>query len=549
MKKNSVMVKQVLMSILTAGIFSFSFSSCSQDDILISGGVNSEMESEYSGPALESYGLNFQDFIQAGDVQILDADTTQISVSKAFADKIGIKSFPGHPMGIRQSNEEDAYMCKATRQKLVGDRYIIDVAPCSMAELLKGQKFMMSSDLYVNTDPGKTRTRAAELNIPEYAAKYVDDDNVIHPVAVTYRPATGELGVTRSGISHYGTFSTEDIMMARQNDGTRWWPLDEIKEWVEDKAKKAYEYTKKETSYNVNKYYRDKSLVQENTTFEKKIEFGPKAKRKGEKPDTFNVTVKLPVDFALTYNFILDATGSLVSLPTVNNFETSVAGTFEFSPQVTLGFSKKFEIPEDKQRLKLAEFPSVSLHFTIGIIPVTINIDPYVFLKFEGEVSGSAYTGIKYHYASHFKLGCAYRNGWNFINEYQTDDNSLTMIPPTAQFKAHAGIGLMLGADVIVMKLAGPKIAIGPKLTADAELRLNQDADQCYFKSSVDVGFVGEIGAKLKIWKWELGDISKDFVFGDSYNIFHYNFPHEEGDDRNGNLDRVMKLLMPFKNL
>ena len=140
------------------------------------------------------------------------------------------------------------------------------------------------------------------------------------------------------------------------------------------------------------------------------------------------------------------------------------------------------------------------------------------------------------------------RDRLNFINEYQTDDNSLTMIPPTAQFKAHAGIGLMLGADVIVMKLAGPKIAIGPKLTADAELRLNQDVDQCYFKSSVDVGFVGEVGAKLKIWKWELGDISQDFTFGDPYNIFHYNFPHEKDDDRNGNLDRVMKLLMPFKN-
>ena len=122
------------------------------------------------------------------------------------------------------------------------------------------------------------------------------------------------------------------------------------------------------------------------------------------------------------------------------------------------------------------------------------------------------------------------------------------MIPPTAQFKAHAGIGLMLGADVIVMKLAGPKIALGPKLTADAELRLNQDADQCYFKSSVNVGFVGEVGAKLKIWEWDLGDFTQDFKFGEPYNIFHYNFPHEEGDDRNGNLDRVMKLLMPFKN-
>ena len=76
------MVKQVLMSILTAGIFSFSFSSCSQDDVLINEGTNPEMESEYSGPSLESYGLNFQDFIQPGDVQILDADTTQIAVSK-----------------------------------------------------------------------------------------------------------------------------------------------------------------------------------------------------------------------------------------------------------------------------------------------------------------------------------------------------------------------------------------------------------------------------------------------------------------------------------
>ena len=549
MKKNSVMVKSMFMSIITAGIISCGFSSCSKDDDLTNEGMNPEMESEFSGPSLESYGLNFQDFINEGDVQILDADTTQIAVSKAFADKIGIESFAGHPMGIRQGMEEDAYMCKATRQKLVGDRYIIDVAPCSLAELLKGQQMRLSSDLYVNMDPEQTRTRAAELNIPEYSAKFVDDDNVIHPISVTYRPAKGE-NATRSSLIAYGTFSTEDILLARQGGNSRWWPYDQIKDLgnkIVKGIKEAYDWTKDNTTYNVREYHRGNSLIQDNTTFTKKIEFGPRPKKKGEKVDTFNVTVKLPVDFALTYDFILDAKGSLVSLPDVNRFETTIAGTFDFAPQVTIGFSKKFEIPEDKQRLKIAEFPSVSLHFTVGIIPVTISIDPYVFLKFEGEVSGSAYTGLKYHYASHFKFGCAYTNGWSFIKEYVTDDNSLTMIPPTAEFKAHAGIGLMLGADVIVQKLAGPKLALGPKLTADAELRLNQDVDQCHFKSSVDVGFVGEIGAKLKIWKWELGEISKDFVLGDSYNIFHYNFPHEEGDTENGSLDNVMKLLMPFK--
>lgn len=542
MKKNSVMVKTMFMSILTAGIFSFGFTSCSKDDYTLSSEmtVNND-DREYTGPALESLGLNFQDFTRSGDVQILDADTTQISVSKAFADKLGIKQFTGHPMGIRQSMEEDAYMCKATRQKLIGDRYIIDVAPCTLAELLKGQSFRMSSDLFVNTDQASTRTRAAELNIPEYAAKYIDDDNVIHPTAVTYRPAEGE-DATRSSVMVYGTFSADDIMMARQGD-SRFWPVDQIKAFV----KKAYEWTKDKTKYNVREYHRNQSLVQDNTTYTKKFEFGPKPKKKGEKVDTFNVTVKVPVDFALTYDFILDAKGSLVSLPDVNRFETTIKGTFEFAPEVTLGFSKKFEIPEDKQRVKIIKFPSVSLHFTIGIIPITVNIDPYVFLKLEGSVSGSAYTGLRYHYASNFKFGGAYyNNDWNFIKEYNCEDNSISMIPPTAEFKAHAGVGLMLGADVIIQKLAGPKLAVGPKLTADAELRLNQDPDQCHFKSSVDVAVVGEIGAKLKIFAWDLGEVEKEIKFGEPYNLFHYNFPHQPGDDANGSLDNVMKLLMPF---
>ena len=548
-----MMVKSVLMSMFTAGALVFGFSSCSDEDVMANESMNPEMEQTYNGPALKSLGLNFQDFNNEGDVQILDADTTQISVSKAFADKLGIESFAGHPLGIRQSMEEDAYMCKATRQRLVGDRYILDVAPCSLAELLNGQDVRLSSDLFVNQDAGQTRTRAAELNIPEYSAKFVDDDNVVHPMAVTYKPNAN--GTTRSSLVSYGTFSTEDIMMARQ-DGSRMWPFDDIVEIgkkigkkISDAANDIYDWTKDKTTYNVREYHRNQSLIQDNTTFERKFEFAPQSKkRKGEKADTFNVNVKVPIDFALSYNFILDAKGSLVSLPKLNRFETSVAGTFDFAPQVTIGFSKKFEIPEDKQRLKIAEFPSVSLHFTVGVIPVTISIDPYIFLKFEAEVSGQAYTGVKYHYASHFKFGAAYTNDWNIIKEYDTDENKLTMIPPTGQFKAHAGIGLMLGADVIVQKLAGPKIAIGPKLTADAELKFNQDVNDSYFKTSVDVGIAGEIGAKLKIWKWELGDLTKDITFGKPYNIFHYNFPHEEGDDANGSFDNILRLLNPYKN-
>ena len=97
-KKN--LVKSMLMSVATAGIFSFSFvfTSCNDDDILESGVTPPDMEQEYNGPLQEPYGLSFYDFVASDDVTILNADTTQISVSKALADKMGIQSFLGHPM-------------------------------------------------------------------------------------------------------------------------------------------------------------------------------------------------------------------------------------------------------------------------------------------------------------------------------------------------------------------------------------------------------------------------------------------------------------------
>lgn len=547
MKKNSVMVNKMFKNILTAGTIAiamtFGFTACNEDDALMGDSANPEMEREYNGPALEPYGLSFQEFITPNDVQILDADTTQISVRKALADKLGIKSFVGHPMGIWERMESDSYMCKATKEKLVGDHYILDVAPASLAELLNGKDVRLSTDLYVNQDAQAVRSRAAADNIPEYAAKFIDEDNIIHPTALTILPsADGDQNPTRSGYTAFGTFSTEDIMMARQS-GSRWWPLDEIKELVED----FYDWTKDKTTYTIKQYHRNKTLINAHTDFTRTIEFGAGNR---EKKDTFNVTVKCPVDFGLNATFILDAKGSLVSLPEFNRFETSVAGNFAFSPQVTIGYSKEFKIPEDKQRLKLYNFPTFKLQFTIGVIPVVITIEPYLFLKFEAEVSGQAYMGVRYEYASHFQFGAEYVNkDWNVIKGYDTDKNKLSMIPPTGVCKAHAGVGLMLGCDVIVQKLAGPKIAIGPKLTADAELKLSQEPDVLFkFNSSVDFGMVGEIGAKLKVWKWELAEWETEVNFGDPINLFHYNFPHEEGDTENGSLDNLMKLINPYKS-
>ena len=107
MKKNSIMVKQVLMSIITAGIFTFGFTSCSDDDPMSQDGAVANQEITSDGEGISKpIGLVYTDFITENDVQILNADTTEIAVSKALADKKGITNFVNHPMGIWQAFDQ-----------------------------------------------------------------------------------------------------------------------------------------------------------------------------------------------------------------------------------------------------------------------------------------------------------------------------------------------------------------------------------------------------------------------------------------------------------
>ena len=182
-KKN--LVKQVLMSTLTAVTFAFSFSSCSDEfDSPNASADNQQAPEGAKTELLEAYGLTFENFISENDIIIIDADTTQLSISKAYADKMGITSFVNHPMGIWHKVENLPYIRKATAEKLVGDRYIVDVVPATVAEIMGEKKVDLQTDIYVNNDASSVKTRAAGDNIPEYSAKYVDNNNVIHPAYI-----------------------------------------------------------------------------------------------------------------------------------------------------------------------------------------------------------------------------------------------------------------------------------------------------------------------------------------------------------------------------
>ena len=84
------------------------------------------------------------------------------------------------------------------------------------------EEYQLSTKLYVNTDPASTRTRAIENNTPEYAARYIDEKNVIHPMTITFKRAEGDQSaLTRSATAEQGIYGT---YLPEQNAGNsgRW---------------------------------------------------------------------------------------------------------------------------------------------------------------------------------------------------------------------------------------------------------------------------------------------------------------------------------------
>ena len=188
MKTKKNLVNKMFMNILTAGTFAvamtFGLTACS--DELENNGAAADNASAEAGDysQFEPYGLTYQNFVSENDVQILNADTTEIAVSKKLADKLGITSFVNHPLGIWQAIDQLPYARKAKEERLEGDMYILTVVPTTIAELVGDKMALLNTSIYVNDDAEAVQTRAASNGMPEFAAKYVDNDNIIHPAVI-----------------------------------------------------------------------------------------------------------------------------------------------------------------------------------------------------------------------------------------------------------------------------------------------------------------------------------------------------------------------------
>lgn len=483
-KKN--LVKSMFMNILAAGIFSFSFvfTSCNDDDILDSGTAEpvSAQQGDYSN--YEPYGLTYHNFDSDNDVQILDADTTEIAVKKSLADKLGITNFENHPIGIWDSPSHMAYGRKGLKQELVGDTYIIKVGKVTTAELIGDKAAQISTDLYVNEDAQAVATRAAEDNIPEFAAKYVDENNMVHPAAILY---TDPYGYDKD-YHLEGDMPSASATRAAQNGEYQYATPEELL---------------KDTRASI--HPRILSIDSE-LKFDKKFQLG---KCEG---DSINIAGKIPVEFNLNYFLTLNGGikwKGILPYPTIKKFETGFDGNFGFHPEFTIGFSKEFKLPDDKEKVKLASFRGYTFTFVIGVIPVAVTVNPNLYLKFDASVKGSAHLKCKYDYSNRFKAGCRYEGEWSTFKEFEELENEFTLCRPELEFTAEAGVGLFLAADVKIYDVVGPEIGVGPRLGAEASININPEGID--WNAEVKLTVQAWAGAKIEILGYELAEWHETF--------------------------------------
>ena len=501
------------IAFLFAATFVVSFTACS-DDLMVNDNQPAD-NAETRGELLEAYGLTYQDFNSPSDVTILNADTTEISVSKDLADKLGIHTFVNHPLGIWHQINQLPYARKAVAEELVGDRYILTVEPATLAELIGEKEVQLNTDLYVNNNiQAGAVTRAGGINMPAYAAKYVDGDQVIHPAVIHL---TDPLGYDNG----YHDPDEQPLMTRGASDDG------------------CYDYITPEqlTATRASAHHRIMSLKQE-IKAHKKFAFGE------GKNDSIDFNLNVPIDFELNYFITLNGGVNwkvCIPEPYVKKFEAGLDGKFAFSPELTVGFNKQFMIPNDALKYNIVNFEGYSFTFWVGCVPVVIKCQPNLYAKIDGKVTGQAVMGIKYEYENNFKVGVGYNkgDGWGIINEFNEVKNEVSFIRPQVKVHAEAGIGIYLGMDVMIYGVAGPTVAVGPRLGAEADLKVspfeknwNEKTD---FSANVNLSVNAVAGAKLKVLGYELAEYKATFRLAGPWLLWKY--PSDGTEHKVGDLD------------
>lgn len=184
-------------------------------------------------------------------------------------------------------------------------------------------------------------------------------------------------------------------------------------------------------------------------------------------PDSLVVKINVPVK--ANVNLWGDADFGWFDLDFVG---FSLCGSLEFSPEVLLGFSKGYELPEDLRNIKVVDIPAKSFVLLIGPVPIIIGAKPALYIRPYFFFDASANLGFSYDWKGQFDVGASWDEDKGF-DPYKfgyTYGDGFKFIPPQLTAKLKASFGVAIGGEVTLFRVAGPEIYTGPKVVLESSM-------------------------------------------------------------------------------
>ena len=466
-------------------------SACEKDDVL----------PEPQPEDLVPFAMTYVDFITPNDVQILSADTTSISVSKEYAQKMGIKYFKDRAVTIWRTIGTVPFIRIITDVQENKNEIILTTKRGEFCDMFENLDASLESDLFVNKDyvaSRSTRNRAGE-EVTDVSGKYQDNDGVYHPAVIIVEegsPAARSLQSRTGSTKNY--FTAEELL--EQN-----------------------------ATFDV-------LNVQTDFKFDHKFP-------SDAKDNEAAMHLKGKVGLSAKLSGYADINISWFKL---KRFEAGVKGSAGVSTKMSFGLQKKIEKEWETEIMPVGGHMFV---FWVGPIPVPLVYESSINHKTKASATASLEVLASGKYQVSFSQGVLYERdkGWKDLSQKTKTEKYFKFDGIKGSAKVEASNGIYYEMGIYLGGSAGPEFSFGPYVSAEAEVSSTMDVvnQQIKVEGSVGAyaGLAGEVGAKIKVLGYQLAKWSTAFdVF--KFTLFEGNLAWTFTDESWGTLEAEWNHLM-----
>ena len=429
--------------------------------------------------------MTYEDFITPDDVQIVSPDSTYISVSAAFVEKMGIDNFKNRVVTIWRTIGTVPFVRIITDSKVENGEIILTTTRGEFSDMFSDAEFSIESDLYVDRDAPTRVTRAGtNEEVDDVSEKYIDDEGVHHPAVIILdenSPITRSIQ-TRAGVAK-NYYTAEELL----------------------ESNLAFDIISIDSDFEFG-YPEYDDDDDDDSDDDDDDEGGAEVYIRGKVGVAAKLSAYANID---------------ISWFKLRKLEAGVKGSVEAAAKLSVGIEREIEKKWEK---KLASLGKTTLVYWVGVIPVPFTLESSLVQRTEATATASIELLASGKYQLEFEKGFKYEynTGWTNTSKESKSTKSFSFDGINGSASLEASTGTFYEVGFYLAGSAGPKMAFGPSISAEAEVSAAYDPSEG-FTVEANVGayasLSGNIGAKVKVLgytlaKWETNfDIFKATMF------------------------------------